>query len=140
MKVKVEYNISDQAGGLLMKAGDHLWRECDRFLSKWDLTVGHYNVLRIINGAGEPLSQVDVSRQLISSRANVTKLVDKLESLKLAERITGKDRRIKLIKITEKGFRFMEEVIPQDMKNTEHIMGNLTKKEQETLITILKKL
>ncbi len=123
-----------------MKAGDHLWRECDRFLSKWDIAVGHYNVLRIINGAGEPISQVDVSRHLISSRANVTKLVDKLESLKLAERITGKDRRIKLIKITEKGFKFLEEVIPLDMKNTEQVLSNLTKKEQEILITILKKL
>lgn len=140
MKIKVEYNVSDQAGGLLMKTGDHLWRECDRFLSKWDLTVGHYNILRIINGAGEPLSQVDISRQLISSRANVTKLVDKLEALRLVERIAGTDRRINLINITEKGYRFLEEVIPQDMKNTENIMCNLTIKEQEILITLLKKL
>ena len=140
MKIKVEYNVSDQAGGLLMKCGDHLWRECDKFLSKWDIAVGHYNVLRIINGAGEPLSQVDISRHLISSRANVTKLVDKLEEMLLVERIPAKDRRLKLIRITDKGFALLKEAVPLDIKNTEQVLNNLSKKEQETLISILRKL
>jgi MarR family 2-MHQ and catechol resistance regulon transcriptional repressor len=140
MKVKIEYNVSDLAAGLIMKTGDFLSKESDKFLSRFNIATGHYNVLRILNGAGEPLSQIEISRQLISSRANVTKLVDKLENMKLVQRIQAKDRRINLISITAAGSRLLNEIAPADIKNTARLMEKLSLSEQKELLNILKKI
>jgi DNA-binding MarR family transcriptional regulator len=64
-----------------MRVGDRLWRESDVWFRRWELTDNHYNVLRILNGSGEPLRQVEIGRRMLSSRANVTKVVDHLGRL-----------------------------------------------------------
>ncbi|HYE72347.1 MAG TPA: MarR family transcriptional regulator, partial [Blastocatellia bacterium] len=71
-QVKIPNNAAEQALIKLMRIGDRLWRESDERFAQWGITDNHYNVLRILNGAGEPLSQVEIGRRMLSSRANVT--------------------------------------------------------------------
>ena len=79
-RAKIPVSVAEQALVRLMRVGDRMWRESDERFRRWDLTDNHYNVLRILNGAGEPLRQVEIGRRMLSSRANVTKVVDHLES------------------------------------------------------------
>ena len=108
-KVKIPHHIAEQALLKLMRVGDRLWRESDERFGQWGLTDNHYNVLRILNGAGEPLSQIEIGRRMLSSRANVTKLIDLLEEKKLAKRLACGDRRVKLIELSETGVQFIED-------------------------------
>src|SRR6266540_3277374 len=75
-RVKIPPSVAEQALIRLMRVGDRLWRASDERFGRWGLTDNHYNVLRILNGAGEPISQAEIGRKMLSSRANVTKLLE----------------------------------------------------------------
>jgi MarR family 2-MHQ and catechol resistance regulon transcriptional repressor len=124
----------------LMRAGDRLWRASDERFARWGLTDNHYNVLRILNGAGEPLSQIEIGRRMLSSRANVTKLIDLLEEKKFVRRLSCGDRRVNLVELTDAGVRFLEETLDEVIGFAEESLAPLTRQELKTLGALLSKL
>ncbi len=139
-KVKISHHIGEQAMLKLMRVGDRLWRASDERFEQWGLMDNHYNVLRILNGAGEPISQIEIGRRMLSSRANVTKLLDLLEEKKFVKRLACADRRVKLIELSETGAQFIAETLPQVRAAAEEALRPLTKAEQKVLDALLNKL
>jgi MarR family transcriptional regulator, 2-MHQ and catechol-resistance regulon repressor len=139
-KVKIQSNISEQAFIRLMRLGDKFWRASDERFSRWELMDNHYNVLRILNGAGEPLRQIEIGRRMLSTRANVTKLIDTLEQRGLVKRLTCEDRRVNLIELTEEGSKFLEETLAEVLQFAEEALKPLTRQEQKSLFELLGKL
>lgn len=123
-----------------MRVGDRLWRESDERFGHWGLTDNHYNVLRILNGAAEPLAQSEIARRMISSRANVTNLVDLLEEKNFVKRLACGDRRVKLVALTDKGATFLKETAAEVIGSAEKTMRALSRQEQKTLAALLDKL
>lgn len=138
-KANIPLSIAEQAMVRLIKVGDLIWKRSDELFAQWELTDTHYNVLRILNGADGPLSQIEIGRKMLSSRANVTKLIDQLEKRKLVIRMACNDRRINHIAITDEGIRFIEDTLDQVMEHAEMCMTSLTKSEQKDLYKILGK-
>lgn len=136
-KVKIPNNTAEQALIKLMRVGDRLWRESDERFAQWGLTDNHYNVLRILNGAGEPISQIEIGRRMLSSRANVTKLIDLLEEKKFVRRLNCGDRRVKLVELTEAGSKFIEDTLKVILEAAEASLKPLTKAEQKVLSELL---
>ena len=136
-KVKIPNNTAEQALIKLMRVGDRLWRESDERFAQWGLTDNHYNVLRILNGAGEPISQIEIGRRMLSSRANVTKLIDLLEEKKFVRRLNCGDRRVKLVELTEAGSKFIEDTLKVILEAAEASLKPLTKAEQKVLSDLL---
>jgi DNA-binding MarR family transcriptional regulator len=124
----------------LMRVGDRLWRDSDERFARWGLSDNHYNVLRILNGASEPLRQVEIGRRMLSSRANITKLIDLLEERRLVKRLSCGDRRVNLIALTEAGAKFIEETAEDVLGFAEETMKPLTRQEQKILHELLGKL
>ena len=139
-RAKIPPSMAEQALIRLMRVGDRMWRQSDERFRRWDLTDSHYNVLRILNGAGEPLRQVEIGRRMLSSRANVTKVVDHLEALGLVQRLTCADRRVNLVDLTEGGVQFLEETAREVVGFAGEALKPLTREEQKTLFQILGKL
>src|SRR5262245_62099617 len=139
-KVKIPPSVAEQAMIRLMRAGDRVWRASDERFGRWGMTDNHYNVLRILNGGGEPISQVEIGRLMLSSRANVTKLIDMLEERKLVRRLPGQDRRINLIALTDEGARFIQETLSEIIAFANEAMAALTRDEQKLLFNLLGKL
>lgn len=139
-KVKITPSVAEQTLIRLMRVGDRLWRESDNRFSQWGLTDNHYNVLRILNGSAEPISQVEIGRKMLSSRANVTKLVDLLENRKFVKRLSCGDRRVNLVELTEEGAKFIEETLSEVIGVANEQLKPLTRDEQKTLFTLLGKL
>ena len=139
-KVKIPPSVAEQALIRLMRVGDKLWRASDERFSTWGLTDNHYNVLRILNGAGEPISQSEIGRRMLSSRANVTKLVDLLEQRTLVRRKSCGDRRVNLVELTDDGAAFVEETAAEVIGFAQNTMKPLTRDEQKTLFALLGKL
>lgn len=139
-KVKIPNNSAEQAMLKLMRVGDRLWRDSDDRFGQWGLMDNHYNVLRILNGAGEPLSQIEIGRRMLSSRANVTKLIDLLEEKKFVRRLHCEDRRVKLIELTDAGAKFIEDTLKPILEAAETELKSLTRTEQKALNELLDKL
>jgi len=139
-KVKITPSVAEQALIRLMRVGDRLWRKSDERFSQWGLTDNHYNVLRILNGASKPISQAEIGRKMLSSRANVTKLVDVLEERKFVKRLACSDRRVNLVELTDEGAKFIEETLPVVIGVANEEMKPLTRDEQKTLFVLLGKL
>jgi MarR family transcriptional regulator, 2-MHQ and catechol-resistance regulon repressor len=140
MRVKIQSNIAEQAFIRLMRVGDRLWRASDERFSRWQLMDNHYNVLRILNGAGEPLRQIEIGRRMLSTRANVTKLIDALEKRGFVKRLNCEDRRVNLIELTDEGSSFLQETFAEVLQFAETAMKPLTRQEQKTLFELLGKL
>jgi len=139
-RVKITPSVAEQALIRLMRVGDRLWRESDERFSQWGITDNHYNVLRILNGVGEPISQTEIGRRMLSTRANVTKLVDSLEKKGYVKRLSCGDRRVNLVALTEAGARFIEETLGAVITAANETMKPLTREEQKTLFRLLGKL
>jgi MarR family 2-MHQ and catechol resistance regulon transcriptional repressor len=139
-RVKIPPSVAEQALIRLMRVGDRLWRESDERFGQWGLTDNHYNVLRILNGSSEPMRQVEIGRRMLSSRANVTKLVDLLEERKFVRREACGDRRVNLVALTDEGAKFIEETLPEVIGQANETMKPLTREEQKTLFSLLGKL
>src|SRR5262245_10308075 len=139
-RVKIPPSIAEQSMVRVMRVGDRLWRHSDERFARWRLTDNHYNVLRILNGAAEPISQSEIGRRMLSSRANVTKLIDSLEERKFVKRLSCDDRRINLIELTDEGAKFVEETAREVVGAARETMKPLTREEQKTLFRLLGKL
>jgi DNA-binding MarR family transcriptional regulator len=139
-KVKIPVSIAEQAMVRLMRAGDRVWRDSDDRFGRWGLTDNHYNVLRILNGVGEPISQVEIGRRMLSSRANVTKLIDLLEQRKMVKRLPSQDRRVNLVTLTAEGLKFIEDTLSEVVGFANEAMNALTRDEQKQLFNLLGKL
>ena len=101
-------------------------KKISRVLEPYDLTPVTMNTLLIIKHAGkkEGLSQIDLSRKMIVSAGNTTRLVDRLEKEKLVERAPKpNDRRVKLIRVTEKASEILDQAWPVYKKEVESIMS-----------------
>ncbi len=139
-RAKIPPSVAEQAMVRLMRVGDRLWRDSDERFARWHLTDNHYNVLRILNGADEPISQAGIGRKMLSSRANVTKLIDLLEERGFVKRLACEDRRVNLVELTNDGAKFIEETALEVVGFAAGTMKRLTREEQKTLFRLLGKL
>lgn len=79
----------------------------------YSLNPAKFNLLMIIKHIGKErgISQIELGSHLFVSAANITKLIDSLEKKELVKRLPSKnDRRVNLVKITEKGCKLVEKV------------------------------
>jgi len=81
------------------------------FFRPFGISPQQYNILRILNGAKEPLKVQTIKERMIDRSPNATRLMDKLCAKKLIERLNCKsDRRIVHIEITKKGKQLLKEI------------------------------
>ncbi|HEX8708972.1 MAG TPA: MarR family transcriptional regulator [Pyrinomonadaceae bacterium] len=96
----------------LMVTADHFRSRLDRVCSRFGLTHGQYNVLRILRGAhpeGHP--RCEIAARMLEKAPDVTRLVDRLEAQGLVERERSEeDRRLSLTRITKKGLALLAEM------------------------------
>jgi DNA-binding MarR family transcriptional regulator len=124
----------------VIRVGDRLLKACGEFFRPLDMTVAQYNVLRILEGAGAPLSQCELANRLLVSRASITSVVDKLEGRGLVIRCPCEDRRVKMVHLTEKGLVFVEETFEALQSLCAVLMTPLSKTEQQELRQLLARL
>jgi len=77
---------------------------------------------------------------MLSSRANVTKLIDLLETRKFVRRLPCEDRRVNLVELTDDGAKFIEETAAEVIGFATESMRLLTREEQKALFNLLGRL
>lgn len=126
----------------IVYTGTTLSKLANKYFSKYGITDAQFNTLMILKySENEGVSQVVLSKRLLVNKADMTGLIDRLEKVQLAQRIIHpKDRRINLIKITEKGLEKLLEVEPNYFKAIEKLMGELGRAEIEKIVKGMEKM
>lgn len=85
------------------------------YLQGWGLTPAQFNILMVVDKHGKEkgISQIDISKKLIVTPSNTTRLLEKMENEKLIVRspLEG-DRRVNMVHITPKGSSLLDKVWP----------------------------
>ena len=114
-------------------------RSIVNYLRPYNLSGSQFNALMIIKHIGKDkgISQIEIGEKLIVSASNMTRLLDKLNKEKLVERLPQEhDRRVNLIKITNKGSKLLDEIWPGYEAILKELGKSLETKELEQLTAL----
>lgn len=110
----------------------------NEFFKSFGISPQQYNILRILQGAGEPLKVQVIKERMLERAPNATRLMDKLCAKNLINRLPCPgDRRVVHIEITKDGLKLLSD-IDKDFK--EDLLENLTEKEAKQLSHLLDKI
>lgn len=113
----------------------------DRMFRSQKLSQPLYNVLRILRGQqGKGLPSSQIGERMVTREPDVTRLVDKLVSMNLAQRDRSEsDRRIVLISITPTGFEMLSRLEAPIIELHRRTLGHLSASELKNLNRLLVK-
>ena len=107
---------------------------------KGDITPQQYNILRILRGAKQPLSTLQIRQRMLDKMSDTSRIVDRLIKKELVQKmVCAVDKRLVDVTITEKGLQLLDEL---DLYNVEMdaILKELSNDEVIILNGLLDKL
>lgn len=109
-------------------------------LKPFDITVQQYNVLRILRGAGKPISTSDIRERLLDKMSDTSRMVDRLCQKGLVIRsICSSDKRLVDVTLSETGEKLLADL--DGMNNDmDEILGTLSEEEARQLSDLLDKI
>lgn len=122
----------------LLRTSETLWNASRLFFARWELSPSQFNVLNLLRDTRDGMTQIELSRLLITHRSNVTGLVDRLEAREWVERRDSKtDRRSWCVVLTPKGRALIAEILPHYYAAAEAAWGEITALRARELATDL---
>jgi len=111
-----------------------------RIFDEWDITAQQFNILRILRGAGQPLSTLQIRQRMLDKMSDTSRIVDRLVKKGLVKKgVCKMDRRLVDVIITDKGKKLLEK-IDEYSDQMDGIMKNLTEEDARTLNELLDKI
>ena len=118
----------------LLRAADTIWNSSRLFFARWDLSPSQFNILNLLRLCPGGLTQVELSRQLLTHRSNITGLVDRLEERGLlARQDEPGDRRSYRVVLSPKGEKVVAAILPDYHRGIEEVLGSLSVREANDL-------
>lgn len=107
---------------------------------QFGITGQQFNILRILRGAGAPLSTLQIRQRMLDKMSDTSRIVDRLVIKQLVKKTVSKeDRRLVDVVITDKGMKLLEKM-DKHQKDMDNIFGNLSLQETKTLNKLLDKI
>jgi DNA-binding MarR family transcriptional regulator len=132
-------NSHHKAAVNLMYTHNWLVSQIKAMLKPHKITMQQYNVLRILRGAGDPISTSVIRARLLDKMADTSRMVDRLHQKKLVVRTEcGHDKRLVDVSLSEKGHELLAE-LDHLVNAMDKLMANLTPKEAQQLSALLDK-
>lgn len=111
-----------------------------RFFDKGDITPQQFNILRILRGAGKPLSTLQIRQRMLDKMSDTSRIVDRLVKKNLVSKVTCEtDRRLVDVTISESGLSLLEKMDSYNDEMDKQFAG-LNEEEARTLNLLLDKL
>ncbi len=114
----------------------------DSACSQFGITSPQYNVLRILKGKypdGYP--RCEIIQRMIEPAPDVTRIIDRLTKERLVERFqSNEDRRHSISRITQKGLKLLDNILPHLQGTEKRLSELLTKSELNELSRICEKI
>ena len=110
------------------------------FFDKEKITGQQFNILRILRGAGKPLSTLQIRQRMLDKMSDTSRIVDRLIIKELVKKNTcPADKRLVDVSITDKGKKLLEKIDRYESE-MDAVFGNLSTAEAKTLNSLLDKI
>jgi DNA-binding MarR family transcriptional regulator len=110
------------------------------FFEREGITGQQFNILRILRGAGTPISTLQIRERMLDKMSDTSRIVDRLVLKGLAQKNTCKnDKRLVDVSITAKGKKLLSKIDCYE-NEMDAIFSNLTETEARQLNNILDKI
>lgn len=107
---------------------------------KEKITAQQFNILRILRGAGKPLSTLQIRQRMLDKMSDTSRIVDRLIVKGLVSKtVCPDDKRLVDVSITDKGMKMLEKMDKYE-NDMDAVFGNLTNAEAKTLNNLLDKI
>lgn len=110
------------------------------FFDKEDITPQQFNILRILRGAGKPISTLQIRQRMLDKMSDTSRIVDRLLAKGLVKKNTcNNDKRLVDVSITDKGKKLLErlDLLAPEM---DAFFSNLSDAEAKLLNKLLDKI
>ncbi len=124
----------------------NLWRTYDRLraledelFAEFGLTPQQYNALRLLKAADpDALPTLAIADRLVSRAPDITRMIDRLEDLKLVRRERpAHDRRTVFVRIAPAGVALLDRIAGPLRKCHERQLGHLSAPQLKKLVALL---
>ena len=124
----------------LMYTHNWMMERVKLFFDKTDLTPQQFNILRILRGAGQPLSTLQIRQRMLDKMSDTSRIVDRLIKKGLTKKVVCKsDRRLVDVTISEKGLKLLEK-LDEMQPDLDAIIQSLNESEAMQLNVLLDKI
>ena len=123
----------------LFKASNKIKAVMEQALAPFRFQTVHFAILSMLELENNP-TQNQVGELMGIDKASMVKLVDHLESLKIIERVSGSDRRCKMLHVTKHGHSVLGKAKAAASKAEKVFMKGLNAEEQSLVRKILPRL
>lgn len=110
------------------------------FFDKEGITAQQFNILRILRGAGKPISTLQIRERMLDKMSDTSRIVDRLVLKGLAKKnVCKNDKRLVDVSISDKGGQLLSKLdnFEDDM---DAVLQNLSISETKTLNKLLDKI
>jgi DNA-binding MarR family transcriptional regulator len=90
----------------------------NKLFEPYDITQQQFNILRILRGAGQPLSTLQIRQRMLDKMSDTSRIVDRLIKKGLVKKtVCREDRRLVDVLLTDKGKKLLQtmDVLNEDM-------------------------
>ncbi len=148
MSLQTELGLQAPFKDIRHEAVLNIVRTANQFASKaaqlfrqFDLTEAQFNVLFALKFATENITQAELGKRLVVTRASITSVLDKLESKNLVKRVdVPNNRRIHHVVLTDEGHALIVKAEPVYREEIYHVLTDLNMDDCQQLITHLEQI
>src|SRR3954469_5237775 len=111
-----------------------------KIFDPFDITSQQFNILRILRGAGKPLSTLQIRQRMLDKMSDTSRIVDRLVKKELVQKVICKtDRRLVDVTITDTGLQLLDKLDTYN-EQMDAMLGNLTEDDAKMLNQLLDKI
>ncbi|WAL65461.1 MarR family transcriptional regulator [Amycolatopsis cynarae] len=139
-EVRPELDTSGMAViGRVLRLASLIRRGTDDLLAGHELTRGEFDVLCALRRNGV-LNPGQISREMLSSGAAITKRLDRLARLGLISRTASeRDRRVVQVRLTPEAETLIDDLLPRQLETERAALEDLSETERTELAALLGK-
>lgn len=133
-------NEYQKAGINIIYTFNWLTEQMKNLFEKHGLTAQQFNILRILRGAGQPLSTLQIRQRMLDKMSDTSRIVDRLVLKGLVKKVISKvDKRLVDVSITDKGKKLLAK-LDNHQDEMDAVLNNLSDSEAKTLNKLLDKI
>lgn len=124
----------------IIYTNNFLSERAKHFFERGDITSQQFNILRILRGAGKPLSTLQIRQRMLDKMSDTSRIVDRLVRKELVRKVICEgDRRLVDVTITEKGIALLDK-LEEFAPEMDALLSNISVEEAQSLNVLLDKI
>ena len=129
-----------RAGVNLIYTHNWLVARMKRFFAEFGVTMKQYNIMRILKGAGQPVSTAYIRERLLDMNSDVSRIVDRMDDKGwIIKETCPDDKRLVDLKLSKEGMALLNK-INERIEVMNDFLSGLNRKEVELLNDLLDKI